>query len=44
MSNPTYINYDAKIILGRLLGDHDYGDGGKVKDETPVHYSRRNCN
>jgi nitrate/nitrite transport system substrate-binding protein len=44
VSKPTYINYDAKIILGRLHCDHDYGDGRKVKDETPMRYSRRNCN
>ncbi len=44
VSKPTYINCDQKIILGRLLGELDYGDGRKVKDETPMHFSRRNCN
>jgi nitrate/nitrite transport system substrate-binding protein len=44
VSRPTYINCDQKIILGRLLGDLDYGDGRKVKDESPMHFSRRNCN
>jgi nitrate/nitrite transport system substrate-binding protein len=44
VSKPTYINCDAKTILGRLLGDLDYGDGRKVKDELYMHYSKRNCN
>jgi nitrate/nitrite transport system substrate-binding protein len=44
VSKPTYINCDAKIILGRLLGELDYGDGRVVKDEFPMHFSKRNCN
>ena len=44
VSRPTYINCDKQIILGRLLGELDYGDGRKVKDEYPMHFSRRNCN
>lgn len=44
VSKPTYINCDPKAILGRLLGDLDYGDGRKVTDERPMHFSRRNCN
>ncbi len=44
VSKPTYINCDAKIILGRLLGELEYGDGRKLKDESPMHFSRRNCN
>ena len=44
VSRPTYINCDKQIILGRLLGDLDYGDGRKAKDEFPMHFSRRNCN
>ncbi|MGH7944448.1 MAG: CmpA/NrtA family ABC transporter substrate-binding protein [Opitutaceae bacterium] len=44
VSKPTYINCDAKTIEGRLLGDLDYGDGRKTKDELPMHFSRRNCN
>jgi len=44
VGKPTYINCDTKLILGRLLGDLDYGDGRKVKDEMPMHFSRRNCN
>jgi nitrate/nitrite transport system substrate-binding protein len=44
VSKPTYINCDAKIILGRLLGELDYGDGRTGRDEFPMHFSRRNCN
>ncbi len=44
VSKATYINCDQKTILGRLLGDLDYGDGRKVKDQFPMHFSRRNCN
>jgi nitrate/nitrite transport system substrate-binding protein len=44
VSKPTYINCDKEILLGRLLGDLDYGDGRKVKDEYPMHFSKRNCN
>jgi len=44
VSKPTYINCDAKIILGRLMGELDYGDGRVVKDANPMHFSRRNCN
>jgi nitrate/nitrite transport system substrate-binding protein len=44
VSKATYINCDPKTILGRLLGELDYGDGRKVKDSHPMHFSRRNCN
>jgi len=44
VSKPTYINCDQQIILGRLLGKLDYGDGRARTDETPMHFSRRNCN
>ncbi len=44
VGKPTYINCDTKLILGRLLGELDYGDGRKTKDEMPMHFSRRNCN
>lgn len=44
VAKPTYINCDAKTILGRLLGELDYGDGRTIKDERPMHFSRRNCN
>ncbi len=44
VSKPTYINCPPEIILGRLLGELDYGDGRATKDEHPMHFSRRNCN
>jgi nitrate/nitrite transport system substrate-binding protein len=44
VSRPTYINCDKEIILGRLLGRLNYGDGRAVTDEFPMHYSKRNCN
>lgn len=44
VSRATYINCQKEIILGRLLGDLDYGDGRKVKDDYYMHFSRRNCN
>jgi nitrate/nitrite transport system substrate-binding protein len=44
VSRPTYINCDAKIILGRLQGHCDYGDGRKKEDEFYMHFSKRNCN
>jgi len=44
VSKATYINCDAKTILGRLQGHCDYGDGRKKEDEFYMHFSRRNCN
>jgi nitrate/nitrite transport system substrate-binding protein len=44
VSRATYINCQKEIILGRLLGQLDYGDCRSVKDEFPMHFSRRNCN
>ncbi len=44
VSKATYINCDPKTILGRLLGELDYGDGRKTKDEFYMHFSKRNCN
>ncbi|MBC8001262.1 MAG: ABC transporter substrate-binding protein, partial [Opitutaceae bacterium] len=44
VSKPTYINCEAKTILGRLQGKLDYGDGRKVDDDFYMHFSRRNCN
>jgi nitrate/nitrite transport system substrate-binding protein len=44
VSRPTYINCDKNVIRGRLLGDYDYGDGRKKKDENYMIFSRRNCN
>jgi nitrate/nitrite transport system substrate-binding protein len=44
VAKATYINCDPKTILGRLLGDLDYGDGRKGKDEHPMHFSKNSCN
>ena len=44
VSQPTYINCQKEVILGRLLGQLDYGDGRKIQDTHPMHFSRRDCN
>lgn len=44
VSRATYINCDAKTILGRLQGHYDYGDGRKKEDENYMIFSKRNCN
>jgi nitrate/nitrite transport system substrate-binding protein len=44
VSKATYINCDSKIILGRLLGHYDYGDGRTKEDDHYMHFSKRNCN
>lgn len=44
VSRPTYINCPPELILGRLLGDYDYGDGRKKKDELYMTFNDRNAN
>ncbi len=44
VSKPNFINCQRDIILGRLLGKLDYGDGRTVTDGFPMHFSKRNCN
>ncbi len=44
VSKPTYINCPPDLILPRLLGDYDYGDGRKKKDEFYMSFHARNCN
>jgi nitrate/nitrite transport system substrate-binding protein len=44
VSKPNYINCDKDIILGRLQGKMDYGDGRTLQDEYYMHFSKRNCN
>ena len=44
VSKATYINCDAKTILGRLQGHYDYGDGRTKEDDHYMHFSKRNCN
>ena len=44
VSRATYINCAPELILGRLLGDYDYGDGRKKKDEYYMSFHARGCN
>jgi nitrate/nitrite transport system substrate-binding protein len=44
VSRPTYINCPKEIILGRMLGDYDFGDGRTKKDPFYMNFSVRNCN
>ena len=44
VSKPTYINCPPEIILGRMLGDYDFGDGRKKKDPKYMIFHDRNCN
>ncbi len=44
IARPTYINCPPEIILQRLLGEYDYGDGRKEKDPFYMIYSDRACN
>jgi nitrate/nitrite transport system substrate-binding protein len=44
VSRATYINCPPDIILARLLGEYDYGDGRKEKDPYYMIFSQRECN
>ena len=44
VSQPQYINTTKEIILGRLLGDYDYGDGRKEKDKLYMTFFDRQTN
>ena len=44
ISKPSYVNCPKETILGRLLGDYNYGDGRVTKDENYMIFSSRNCN
>ncbi len=44
LAKDAYIKCDKLQILGRLLGDYDYGDGRKTKDTNYMIFSQRNCN
>lgn len=44
ISRPTYINCPKEIILDRLKGTYDYGDGRKEQDPNYMIFSQRNCN
>jgi nitrate/nitrite transport system substrate-binding protein len=44
VSRPTYINCPKDIILGRMQGKYDFGDGRKKQDPNYMIFSARNCN
>jgi nitrate/nitrite transport system substrate-binding protein len=44
VSKPQYINTQKEVILGRMLGDYDYGDGRKEKDPNYMTFFDRNTN
>lgn len=44
VSAPTYINCPPEVILGRLQGKYDMGDGRKIKDPDYMIFHDRNCN
>jgi nitrate/nitrite transport system substrate-binding protein len=44
VARPTYINCPPEIILQRLLGNYDYGDGRKEQDKFYMTFSNRDCN
>jgi nitrate/nitrite transport system substrate-binding protein len=44
VSRPTYINCPPELILGRLQGHYDYGDGRKTEDPNYMIFSERGCN
>jgi nitrate/nitrite transport system substrate-binding protein len=44
VSQPQYINTSKEVILGRLLGDIDYGDGRKEKDKYYMTFFDRYTN
>jgi nitrate/nitrite transport system substrate-binding protein len=44
ISRPTYINCPKEIILDRLKGTYNYGDGRKEQDPNYMIFSQRNCN
>jgi nitrate/nitrite transport system substrate-binding protein len=44
VSRATYINCPKELILGRLLGKYDYGDGRTKQDPNYMIFHDRNCN
>jgi nitrate/nitrite transport system substrate-binding protein len=44
VSKPNYINCPPEIILGRMQGKYDYGDGRTLDDPNYMIFSQRNCN
>jgi nitrate/nitrite transport system substrate-binding protein len=44
IARPAYINCPPAIILERLMGKYEYGDGRVEQDPFYMIYSNRNCN
>src|SRR5919197_563394 len=44
VARPAYINCPPDIILPRLLGNYDYGDGRREQDKNYMIFSDRDCN
>jgi nitrate/nitrite transport system substrate-binding protein len=44
VGQPQYVNATKDIILGRMLGDYDYGDGRKEKDKYYMTFFDRQTN
>jgi nitrate/nitrite transport system substrate-binding protein len=44
VSRPAYINCPKELILGRLQGKYDFGDGRTLQDPNYMLFSGRNCN
>jgi nitrate/nitrite transport system substrate-binding protein len=44
VGQPQYVNAPKEIILGRMLGDYDYGDGRKEKDKFYMTFFDRHTN
>src|SRR6266446_4822210 len=44
VGQPQYVNAGKEIILGRMVGDYDYGDGRKEKDKYYMTFFDRQTN
>jgi nitrate/nitrite transport system substrate-binding protein len=44
VSQATYINCPPEIILGRLMGKYEYGEGRQKQDPNYMVFSDRECN
>jgi len=44
VSRATYINCPPELILARMQGHYDFGDGRKKEDPNYMIFSSRNCN
>jgi nitrate/nitrite transport system substrate-binding protein len=44
VSRANYINCPKELILPRLQGQYDFGDGRKASDPNYMIFSQRNCN